>query len=319
MLIRSIGIEIDIHTYLSSKGLHNVRPVGRNVMACCPFHEDSSPSFGVDTETGVYNCFGCGAKGSFGHLVKYLDDFDTVYDAEDYLINMFGRYAVDVDEPIELQFTDDLLGTDYWLEEELTRQYDFRHPYLGTRGISEKWQSLMGIGFCKRSNAITIPWRDYQGRLLTFKKRSVLKKKFWYDPVMPPRIKAETLWGLDKVLKWRLNKVAITEAELDGLSVWQAEQVGDIGIGGNQFNDEQARTLIKVMPSDTEFISFTDNDEGGILATELIAERLAGRYKVSQVDWGIIEREDVKDANDLTTDEIRLLLANRRTVGLKLF
>ena len=35
----------------------------------CPFHEDHTPSFGVNIESGGYNCFGCGAKG--GSIVHF--------------------------------------------------------------------------------------------------------------------------------------------------------------------------------------------------------------------------------------------------------
>ena len=34
--------------------------VGRNQMACCPFHDDHHPSMKIDTN---YYCFACGAKG----------------------------------------------------------------------------------------------------------------------------------------------------------------------------------------------------------------------------------------------------------------
>ena len=34
--------------------------VGRNQMACCPFHDDHHPSMKIDTD---YYCFACGAKG----------------------------------------------------------------------------------------------------------------------------------------------------------------------------------------------------------------------------------------------------------------
>ena len=34
--------------------------VGRNGMACCPFHNDRTPSMKMDSR---YYCFGCGASG----------------------------------------------------------------------------------------------------------------------------------------------------------------------------------------------------------------------------------------------------------------
>lgn len=32
---------------------------------CCPFHDDSTPSFSIDPERNIYNCFGCGRGGSY--------------------------------------------------------------------------------------------------------------------------------------------------------------------------------------------------------------------------------------------------------------
>jgi DNA primase len=34
-----------------------------DLWACCPFHEEKSPSFHVDDRKGFFHCFGCGAKG----------------------------------------------------------------------------------------------------------------------------------------------------------------------------------------------------------------------------------------------------------------
>ncbi|MBF0356075.1 MAG: DNA primase [Alphaproteobacteria bacterium] len=36
---------------------------GREYWACCPFHNEKSPSFSVSDEKGFYHCFGCGAHG----------------------------------------------------------------------------------------------------------------------------------------------------------------------------------------------------------------------------------------------------------------
>jgi len=45
---------------------------GRNYMACCPFHDEKTPSFSVNQEKQFYHCFGCGAAGnSIGFLMDY--------------------------------------------------------------------------------------------------------------------------------------------------------------------------------------------------------------------------------------------------------
>lgn len=46
---------------------------GREFAACCPFHEDSTPSFFVMPEQGFWHCFGCQASGD---VVAFVQRFD---------------------------------------------------------------------------------------------------------------------------------------------------------------------------------------------------------------------------------------------------
>lgn len=68
--------------------------IGRNGMACCPFHDDKHPSMKLDKR---YYCFGCGEKGDvidfvgkyFGMTskdaaMKIADDFGLEYKYEKY-------------------------------------------------------------------------------------------------------------------------------------------------------------------------------------------------------------------------------------------
>jgi DNA primase len=49
-----------------------LRRAGRNYVACCPFHEEKTPSFTVSPEKQFYHCFGCGAHGTaVGFLMAY--------------------------------------------------------------------------------------------------------------------------------------------------------------------------------------------------------------------------------------------------------
>ncbi len=51
---------------------------GRDYQACCPFHNEKTPSFTVSQTKQFYYCFGCGAKGnSIGFLMEY-DHMDFV-------------------------------------------------------------------------------------------------------------------------------------------------------------------------------------------------------------------------------------------------
>ena len=54
---------------------------GKNYSACCPFHEEKSPSFTVTQEKQFYHCFGCGASGNaIGFLMEYerLDFVESI-------------------------------------------------------------------------------------------------------------------------------------------------------------------------------------------------------------------------------------------------
>ena len=45
---------------------------GSNFSACCPFHNEKTPSFSVSPSKQFYHCFGCGAHGNaIGFLMEY--------------------------------------------------------------------------------------------------------------------------------------------------------------------------------------------------------------------------------------------------------
>lgn len=49
-----------------------LRKAGREYQACCPFHDEKTPSFTVSPQKQFYHCFGCGAHGSaIGFLMEY--------------------------------------------------------------------------------------------------------------------------------------------------------------------------------------------------------------------------------------------------------
>ena len=46
---------------------------GQNYWACCPFHNEKSPSFSVAPAKGFYKCFGCGKS---GNVVNFVMDIE---------------------------------------------------------------------------------------------------------------------------------------------------------------------------------------------------------------------------------------------------
>lgn len=58
---------IDVRVKLKKKG--------KNYGACCPFHNEKTPSFSVSQEKQFYHCFGCGAH---GNAIDFLMEFDRL-------------------------------------------------------------------------------------------------------------------------------------------------------------------------------------------------------------------------------------------------
>lgn len=53
-------------------GRIQLKKTGRDYQACCPFHDEKTPSFTVSREKQFYHCFGCGAHGTaVGFLMEY--------------------------------------------------------------------------------------------------------------------------------------------------------------------------------------------------------------------------------------------------------
>ena len=50
----------------------HIKKSGSNFVACCPFHNEKTPSFSVSQTKQFYHCFGCGAHGTaLGFLMEY--------------------------------------------------------------------------------------------------------------------------------------------------------------------------------------------------------------------------------------------------------
>ena len=62
---------------------------GRRFWACCPFHNEKTPSFSIDAEDGIYYCFGCKESGD---VIKFVEKMENIefYDAVKLLADKAG-------------------------------------------------------------------------------------------------------------------------------------------------------------------------------------------------------------------------------------
>jgi len=75
---------------------------GPNLIGCCPFHQETEPSFNVNESKQVYNCFGCGAHGDIIGFVMQSQKIDFL-EAIEYLRKKSGlpEYQPQKNEPLQ--------------------------------------------------------------------------------------------------------------------------------------------------------------------------------------------------------------------------
>jgi DNA primase len=126
---------------------------GREWKACCPFHNEKTPSFTVNDDKGFYHCFGCGAHGD---AIRWMTDQRGLpfIDAVKELAQAAGLEVPAQDprarEKAERASTlhDVMAQAETWFVEQLGRaEGAHARAYLQKRGISEALARQFRIGF----------------------------------------------------------------------------------------------------------------------------------------------------------------------------
>lgn|GEM_PF-1890260 len=162
------------------------------------------------------------------------------------------------------------------LADSLLDTYATHHSdYLTGRGISPEVQALFRTGYDPQSRAVTIPWFDAAGRLLTVKYRTTYAKRFWFH-AEGTQVR-NLIYGIDVIHRRRIKRAVAVEAEIDALYLWTIG-VPAIATGGAAFN-EKKRDLILRSPIET-LVLLRDNDAAGRAWRNEIAESLRDRMRL---------------------------------------
>lgn len=226
---------------------------GSNHSACCPFHNEKTPSFTVSQTKQFYHCFGCSAHGT---AIGFLMEYDGMHfvDAIETLAEMAGvpvpREANDNSAERQRSKTlYDLMAecSNYFIDQ--LKQNPVAIDYLKQRGLSGETAKTFGIGYAPEgwnnlTNAISgrdqdlletgmltrndsgriydrfrerimFPIRDRRGRVIAFGGR-VLDKgepKYLNSPETPLFHKGSELYGLFEGRKVALEEERIIVVE----------------------------------------------------------------------------------------------------------
>ena len=150
-----------------------LKKAGANFVACCPFHNEKSPSFTVSQSKQFYHCFGCGAHGTAIGFVMEHAGLGYVEAIEELARNaglevphersatgdIYQKIAPDLHEVMQT-------ATRYYREQ--LKQSPRAIDYLKQRGLSGEIAARFGLGYAPDDwQNLAAAFPDYQSNTLT--------------------------------------------------------------------------------------------------------------------------------------------------------
>jgi len=130
-----------------------LKKAGQSFKACCPFHEEKTPSFVVSHSKQIYHCFGCGAGGNaIGFLMKHerMEFIEAITMLSEKANIQLPRYTKDMKAKDSL--ADKLYGVNNvacsFYQENLKTNNE-AHKYFTDRGIDENTVRTFKLGFAE--------------------------------------------------------------------------------------------------------------------------------------------------------------------------
>ncbi|MEN9465708.1 MAG: hypothetical protein RL217_1889 [Pseudomonadota bacterium] len=145
---------VDVVDVVSSR--IKLKKTGKNYSACCPFHNEKTPSFSVSPDKQFFYCFGCGCSGS---ALKFVMDYDNISfpEAVEKLAAQAGlevpkepARAQDIRQQQEQSPLFELMQKAGHYYEHMLRSHSDKAKavsYLKGRGLSGKAAKFFGIGY----------------------------------------------------------------------------------------------------------------------------------------------------------------------------
>ena len=129
----------------------SLKRAGKNLQALCPFHEEKTPSFSVNSEKQFYYCFGCGATGT---SLRFLMEYERLEFVE--AIETLARIAgvevpreAGLQRPVDTDLYEILSSADRYYRS-VIRDHALSGnaiEYLRDRGVTGVAARDFGIGF----------------------------------------------------------------------------------------------------------------------------------------------------------------------------
>jgi DNA primase len=193
---KALRSNLDFEQVLRHYGVE-VKRKGKQHHGYCPLPnhngKKNSPSFSANLERGIFQCFGCGAKGNvleFAALMSRVDPKDGTA-LRKIALELRGRFCPELGESRNAARKDIAQKPETSAKAEpeseepviVNEPLDFElkgldagHPYLLGRAFSRETIEHFGLGYCSRGflkGRVAIPLRDQEGRLVGYAGRVV--------------------------------------------------------------------------------------------------------------------------------------------------
>ncbi len=148
-----------------------LKKAGANYVACCPFHNEKSPSFTVSQSKQFYHCFGCGAHGTAIGFVMEHGGFGFTEAIEELArsigLNVPREHNTESHPKVSPNLVDVMqVATRYYRSQ--LKQSTRAIAYLKQRGMSGEIAAKFGIGYAPEAwQNLAAAFADYQSDSLT--------------------------------------------------------------------------------------------------------------------------------------------------------
>jgi DNA primase len=144
---------------------------GSNFIACCPFHDEKTPSFTVSPSKQFYHCFGCSASGD---AIQFLIEYEglTFIDSITELANSIGlkvpnEAPQNIEKSNENAKLEEVIKIANIFYQKQLRESAKAISYLKSRGLTGEIAKEFEIGFAPEGwQNLKIPFKQYEDEIL---------------------------------------------------------------------------------------------------------------------------------------------------------
>lgn len=308
---------------IANEYLEKVRPSGPDqVVALCPFHEDNSPSFRMNTVNGLYICYACGEKGNLRQfLMRFGMTSAQIERKHGLTVKEAQRAKKQAPDPLK----PNVVSNDP-LPEEFLGLFSKDYPTaLLNAGFEEETLEFFQVGFDKHHMRITYPIRDLEGNLVGISGRAIeddYGRYKVYDKEytvwgLPERHtpKSSYLWNGHNFMPFisfntRPKRIVLVEGYKACMWVWQSGIKEVSALQGAKMSKDQKWILQRL---GCPVYMMLDNNEAGYEATDRIGYDLTKslpvrivQYEAEQPDG--LEMNCVLDSVNSAKDYYQVLL-----------